>query len=145
MVDNVSSATRSKIMRAIKSTGTKPERIVRRVVRELGVGYRLKSPKLPGKPDLIFPGRRKVIFVNGCFWHAHFRSAIFCRLAREPSGDYWKERLALNAGRDERVIAELRQIGWSALVIWECQLGDIFAVRNTILEFLRNEEQPHEA
>ncbi|AOY92168.1 hypothetical protein BKK79_10505 [Cupriavidus sp. USMAA2-4] len=135
MADNVSPEKRSKIMRSIKGSGTRPEMAVRKLVRDIGRGYRLRRPSLPGRPDLIFPGMRKAIFVNGCFWHAHFFEAS-CRIARNPGGEKWQRKLAENRERDARSIRLLEQAGWASLVIWECELAKPDLVRQRLMTFL---------
>lgn len=136
MVDNLSKPVRSKIMRSIKSSDTRPELLVRKLVFSLGYRYRLLKPKLPGRPDLIFPGRKKVIFVHGCFWHAHFWLTPKCPIAREPDGEYWKNKLMGNKERDDRVIRVLQDAGWESLVIWECELSDDMLIRKKLVQFL---------
>jgi DNA mismatch endonuclease (patch repair protein) len=136
MVDNLSKSVRSKIMRSIKSSGTRPELLVRKLVFALGYRYRLLKPRLPGRPDLIFPKRKKVIFVHGCFWHAHFWISPECPIAREPDGKYWKTKLLSNKKRDDRVICLLRDAGWESLVIWECELSDAILIRKKLTHFL---------
>lgn len=108
-------------MRAIRSTGMKPELAVRRLVHSMGYRYRLHRKDLPGKPDLVFGPRRKVIFVHGCFWHQH--SDPGCKIARMPKSkpDYWKPKLARNVERDRQHQAELEANGWSVLIVWECE------------------------
>ncbi len=110
-------------MRQIRSKDTKPELAVRRLVHRLGYRFRLHRRDLPGSPDLVFPGRRKVIFVHGCFWHQHPNPG--CRDARAPrsNGDYWKPKLARTAVRDAEAEQELRTLGWDVLTIWECELN----------------------
>lgn len=121
MTDKLSPARRSANMRAIRSKNTKPEMIVRRAVYALGFRYRLHRHDLPGKPDLAFIGRRKAIFVHGCFWHQHDG----CREASKPksNADYWKAKLARNVDRDVRNLDLLRAAGWQTLVIWECDMN----------------------
>jgi DNA mismatch endonuclease, patch repair protein len=122
MVDTVSKEKRSEIMSRVRGKDTTPEMAVRRLVFSLGYRYRLHDARLPGKPDLVFAGRRKVIFVHGCFWHRHDG----CALARLPKSriDFWARKLAGNKERDERNIAALRDLGWRVLVLWECELGN---------------------
>lgn len=119
-------------MRAIKSRDTLPEKAVRRLVRQFGVGYRLNYPLL-GKPDLTFVGRRKVIFVHGCFWHQHGCSSV-----RSPKSNqsYWEPKLARTKERDRLVIEGLASLGWSSLVIWECELKDEVKLLRFLKEFL---------
>lgn len=136
MVDHLSKAARSNIMRAIKSTNTKPELTVRRLVFGLGYRYRLRRPRLPGRPDLIFPGRRKVIFVHGCFWHGHFWLSDRCRLAREPQSESWQAKLRRNTARDIDVEERLLESGWAVLTLWECELDELAVTRERIISFL---------
>ncbi|UED34879.1 very short patch repair endonuclease (plasmid) [Rhizobium ruizarguesonis] len=114
----VTDSRRSAIMRAVKSKDTAPEMIVRRLVHSLGFRYRLHRKDLPGKPDLIFPARRKVIFVHGCFWHGHDCS----RGARKPksNADYWHAKIARNVERDGRNNEALQKAGWDVMTVWEC-------------------------
>ena len=123
-------------MVAIRGSNTKPEIKVRRLAHRLGYRFRLHRKDLPGRPDLAFPGRRKVIFVHGCFWHQHPDPG--CRPAALPRTrqDYWHPKLARNVERDARNIADLEAAGWQVLVIWECELADIDAVAGRIHVFL---------
>ena len=104
-------------MRAIRSKGMKPELAVRRLVHAMGYRYRLHRHELPGRPDMVFPGRRKVIFVHGCFWHQH----PDCKLAHRPRSnlEYWGPKLHRNQERDSEHRARLAELGWDVLVIWE--------------------------
>ena len=113
---------RSRNMAAIKSTGTKPEMAVRSLVHRMGYRYRLHTGELPGKPDLVFRRRRKVIFIHGCFWHQHPEKA--CKDARRPKSNkrYWNPKLDRNVARDAANTAALRKAGWRVLVLWECQV-----------------------
>ena len=134
-MDTETSESRSRIMRAVRSRHTGPELIVRRITHGLGYRYRLHREDLPGKPDLVFPGRSKVIFVHGCFWHQHQ-----CRRgARAPKTnlDYWVPKLQKNKIRDAKNQDQLRELGWQFLVIWECQLGDQVALAERIKSFLQ--------
>ncbi|MGQ0445666.1 MAG: very short patch repair endonuclease [Beijerinckiaceae bacterium] len=124
-------------MRRIKSKGMKPEMLVRRLVHGLGYRYRLHSPNLPGKPDLVFPSRRKVIFVHGCFWHLH--DDPYCPDRRgEPRSnlEYWKPKLAKNRQRDAGHIAALESAGWAVFVIWECETRDTAKLAALVRAFL---------
>ena len=113
---------RSEIMSGIRSKGMKPEMTVRRQLHSVGYRYRLHRRDLPGKPDLVFSGRRKVIFVHGCFWHQHADPA--CRIARRPKSnrEYWIPKLERNVARDSENRARLREMGWKVCVIWECEV-----------------------
>ena len=134
MADTVSPEIRSQVMARVKSKGMKPEMTVRRLVHGLGYRYRLHRADLPGRPDLVFPARRKVIFVNGCFWHRHDG----CPRVRIPATnrDYWITKLERNYARDVRNVALLRELGWSELVVWGCQLRDLSAAEEQIVAFL---------
>ena len=113
---------RSRIMRAVKSKDTKPEMIVRRLVHGMGYRYRLHRTGLPGKPDLVFGPRRKVIFVHGCFWHGHHCK----RGARVPKTNikYWTAKIGRNRQRDKDSEAALAAMGWRVLIVWECEKKD---------------------
>ncbi|MCR2832147.1 very short patch repair endonuclease [Xanthomonas euvesicatoria pv. eucalypti] len=134
MVDSVSPARRSEIMGRVRSRDTVPEMLVRRLTHALGYRYRLHGKDLPGKPDLVFRSRRKVIFVHGCFWHRH----PGCALARLPKSreDFWLPKLEANRQRDLKTENALQVKGWTVLTIWECELGDIDKLKNKIKEFL---------
>lgn len=131
-----SKAQRSAIMARVKSKNTAPEMIVRRLVFRLGHRYRLHRADLAGKPDLVFPSQKKIIFVHGCFWHSH--KASKCSGARLPKSNvgYWLSKLERNKARDAKHIAVLRAQGWRVLVIWECQLKKLDAVEKKIRLFL---------
>jgi DNA mismatch endonuclease (patch repair protein) len=121
-------------MAKIRKRDTKPELVVRRCAHRLGYRFRLHRADLPGTPDLVFPALRKVIFVNGCFWHQHT-----CRLGRKAPRtrqEYWLPKLTRNVARDHLVHAELRQRGWSALVVWECETRDHEALAPRLHTFL---------
>jgi DNA mismatch endonuclease (patch repair protein) len=125
---------RSANMRAIRSKGTKPEMFVRCFVHGLGYRYRLHAPDLPGKPDLVFPMLRKVIFVHGCFWHMHKA----CREGRIPNSkrEYWEPKLLGNVERGRRHLASLRKLGWKVLVVWECEIKDSKRIEKKLINFL---------
>lgn len=132
MIDTVSKERRSEIMSRIRSSGMKPEMIVRRMTHAMGYRYRLHYKKLPGTPDLVFPSRHKAIFVHGCFWHRH--SDPSCKKARMPKSnrDYWVSKFERNVVRDAESLSCLVEMGWSVLVIWECEIeaeGEALAER----------------
>jgi DNA mismatch endonuclease (patch repair protein) len=129
------SSERSAVMRRIRKYDTKPELVVRRAAFRLGYRFRLYRRDLPGTPDLVFPGLRKAIFVHGCFWHQH----PGCRLARQPKSrpEYWLPKLRRNSERDETASAALESLGWSVLVIWECEVAAGQLLDSKLLEFLR--------
>ncbi|MGE9010567.1 very short patch repair endonuclease [Leptospira interrogans] len=130
----IPSELRSRTMRAVKSKHTAPEIIVRRLVHSLGYRFRIHREDLPGKPDIVFPSRNKVIFVNGCFWHGH----TCTRGAREPktNADYWRTKIARNRLRDASSKKALRSLGWRSSVVWECELKSPFNLRQKIRRFL---------
>jgi DNA mismatch endonuclease (patch repair protein) len=112
-------------MSKIRSTHTKPELIVRRLLHAAGYRYRLHRKDLAGKPDLVFAGRRKVIFVHGCFWHQH--DAASCLDGRRPKSNtsYWEPKLTRNVDRDKTAVAQLEAEGWAVLTVWECETRDV--------------------
>lgn len=136
MVDTITQSARSKQMSLVRSKNTKPEMIIRKLVHGMGFRYRLHGPLLPGRPDLVFPRRRKVVFVHGCFWHRHPDPT--CKLARMPKSrlDFWRPKLEGNKLRDERVDQELIDQDWSILTVWECELADLTSLSQRIQSFL---------
>lgn len=134
MTDTVSPEIRSRIMARVKSKGMKPEMQVRRLLHGLGYRYRLHRKDLPGRPDLVFSARRKVVFVNGCFWHKHSG----CLRVRIPATnrDYWQTKLERNRVRDERNIALLQDDGWEVMTVWECELRDLPETTDRLVAFL---------
>ncbi|HEY3827364.1 MAG TPA: very short patch repair endonuclease [Bryobacteraceae bacterium] len=134
MTSNRTDASRSAIMRAVKSQDTAPEMLVRRLVHRLGYRYRLHRKDLPGKPDLVFPGRRKIVFVHGCFWHGHH-----CRRgARIPktNRDYWVRKIERNKQRDKTHSASLIATGWRVLILWECDIVHATKLSKKLIGFL---------
>lgn len=119
MADQFSTAERSRIMRAVKSGDTTPEMIVRRLVHGMGYRYRLRCRDLPGQPDLVLPRLCKAIFVHGCFWHRHSCGAGQSTPASRI--EYWQAKFTRNVARDRSNLRKLRRLGWSVLVVWECQ------------------------
>jgi len=124
---------RSENMRRIRSKGMLPELAVRSMVHRMGFRFRLHRKDLAGKPDLVFASRRKVIFVHGCFWHAHD-----CKVAHTPKSNaaYWGPKLERNRARDKRNIDALRAAGWKPLVIWECEIRSGRTLQKRIRSFL---------
>ena len=123
MTDNLSSAERSRVMSRVKSADTMPEMAIRRLIYRLGYRYRLHAAGLPGRPDIVFRNKKKVIFVHGCFWHRHR-----CRNGRRlPKSHrrFWRRKLEKNAVRDKRCLIALRRMGYTSLIIWECQVQRI--------------------
>ena len=135
MTDIVDSEKRSEIMSRIRGRDTKPEMIVRRIAHGLGFRLRLHRWDLPGSPDLVFPKHRAVIMVHGCFWHRH----PGCKYASTPKTrvGFWERKFAGNVVRDRRNEAELYELGWRVMVIWECETKDRESVAERIVGFLR--------
>ncbi len=128
--------SRSENMRRIRSRDTAPELAVRGALRQLGhVGYRLHRRDLPGKPDVAFVGKKKAIFVHGCFWHGH-DCAEGLRTPK-TNADYWLPKIQRNRERDAESVRSLESGGWSVLVIWDCELQDADALRGRLGEFMR--------
>lgn len=134
MTDPLSTEERSAHMAKIRGKDTRPEWAVRRLLHSVGYRYRLHGQKLPGRPDIVFPGRKKAVFIHGCFWHFHQG----CKIAHLPKTrtPYWKDKLEGNRARDARNIARLQAMGWEALVVWECELGDLNAALSRLQAFL---------
>lgn len=132
---------RSAHMAKIRSKDTKPELALRRAIHALGYRYRLHDPRLPGKPDLVFPGRRKVIFVNGCFWHGH-DCPVGARLPKTHP-EFWREKRQKNQERDVRQLAALEELGWESLVVWECRIKSVDGVPVEVITFLEQETVPN--
>jgi DNA mismatch endonuclease (patch repair protein) len=124
---------RSSNMRAIRSKDTQPELRVRSLVHRLGYRFRLHRKELPGRPDLVFSSRRKVIFVHGCYWHSHS-----CTVAHIPKSnrEYWLPKLKRNETRDRKNTEALEANGWRALVIWECEAHDERSLKKRLRTFL---------
>ena len=129
--------SRSENMRLIRSKDTYPELVVRRTLRQLGYpGYRLHRKDLPGKPDIVFVGRRKVILIHGCFWHGHD-----CKEgARRPQSNqaYWLPKIDRNQKRDIDNLTKLTEHGWSVLIVWECELRYPVTLSAKLAAFMEN-------
>lgn len=125
---------RSEIMRRVRSKGTQPEVLVRGILRRMGVRYRSHPRSLPGKPDLVVVGQRKVIFVHGCFWHGHS-----CSAGKLPKSNrsYWKSKQAKNTARDAKNIRALRLRGWKPMIVWECEIRGMKRLRGKLARFLK--------
>lgn len=132
--DVFSPEERSRVMQTVKSKDTKPEMIVRRLAHALGYRFRLHRKDLPGSPDLVFVGRKKAIFVHGCFWHGHDCK----RGSRQPktNAEYWRGKIGRNVSRDAANLQALDDQGWLALVIWECEMKDRTALAERLKGFL---------
>lgn len=135
MADHVTADRRSYIMSMVRQKDTKPELALRRALHRLGYRFRLHRRDLPGSPDLVFPSRKKVVFVHGCFWHGHG-----CKWGQLPKSRpvYWKPKIETNRERDKRVLTELRDAGWEPLVVWQCEMRDIEGAVDRVEAFLRS-------
>jgi len=131
-------AVRSATMRAVKSRDTTPERKVRALLRVMAPGYRLHRADVPGKPDVAWIGRKRALFVHGCFWHGH-DCARGARMPKANAG-YWSAKIARNRARDEANMKTLAQQGWRALVVWECELKDEARLREKLSTFVRDDQ-----
>lgn len=122
---------RSRIMAKVRGENTSPERLVRSLVHRMGYRFRLHCKDLPGKPDIVLPRHKKVIFVHGCFWHQHEG----CPHAARPTSniEYWNRKLDRNIIRDRENLHKLEYLGWNVLIVWECETRD----RDKLLEKLK--------
>ena len=125
---------RRAVMRANAGKNTKPEIMVRRILHAMGYRFRVHRRDLPGTPDITFPSRRKVIQVHGCFWHQH----PGCRKASPPATrvEFWASKFTKNKERDRRTLMQLIALGWSVMVVWECELKDAADLRRRMSDFL---------
>jgi DNA mismatch endonuclease (patch repair protein) len=121
-------------MQRIRSKDTAPELRVRRLLHSLGYRYRLHGRDVPGRPDLVFRSRRKVIFVHGCYWHMH--SCRYGRVAPATNAQFWRDKRLGNVARDRRTLSRLHAMGWRVLVVWECQVRDDSRVGARLRRFL---------
>lgn len=135
--DDVPDVVRRRMSR-IRKTGSKPEVLVRRIAHRLGYRFRINRRDLPGTPDIVFPGRRKVIFVHGCFWHQH----AGCKHATRPRTrpEYWLPKLARTVARDTAATELLAREGWDVLTLWECELGSKTHLEEVLQTFLNGRE-----
>jgi DNA mismatch endonuclease (patch repair protein) len=135
LTDTISPERRSALMARIRSQDTQPEMVVRRMLHALGYRYVLHDRRLPGTPDLVFPSRKAVVFVHGCFWHGHN-----CKLASKPKSNsgFWLAKIAGNATRDTKQRRKLRSLGWRCAVVWECHTRrkDLGLLQRRLVRFL---------
>lgn len=136
VADTLTPRQRSERMSRVRAKDTKPEMVVRRLAHGMGFRYRLHRRDLPGIPDLVFPARKKVIFVHGCFWHRH--ADPICKLARLPKSrlDFWVPKLEANRHRDLAHQEQLARRGWQFLIVWECQIKHSEELKKNIRDFL---------
>ena len=133
MADRLPSAERCKLMSKVRNKNTDLELTVRRILHRNGYRFRLHTRDLPGSPDIVLPRYRMALFVHGCFWHGHD-----CRLGSKPKSNqnYWGPKIATNRSRDERNLEKLKDIGWSVLVLWECDIRRAEGLRETLENFM---------
>lgn len=136
-MDVFSKTKRSQIMSRIGGKNTKPEIAVRSLLHKLGYRFRLHRNDLPGRPDIILPKYKKVIFVHGCFWHGH----TDCSRSKRPTTnmEFWREKLDKNIERDKATVKDLKQLGWGVLTVWTCEVKETKKLKNKLLSFLENE------
>ncbi|WP_419253873.1 very short patch repair endonuclease [Caulobacter sp. ErkDOM-YI] len=134
MTDVYDQAKRSAVMARVKSQDTGPERLLRKTLTALGAHYRLHRKDLPGKPDLVMPGRKLAFFVHGCFWHGH----DCARGSRVPKAnrDYWLAKVARNKARDAAAAQALTAAGWRVETLWECEMKDAGALKARLAQTL---------
>ena len=137
MADKLSPEHRSRNMAAIRSKDMKPELVVRRLAHSLGFRFRLHRKDLAGKPDLVFPKYKAVIFVHGCFWHQHEDARCLDGKQPKSNQNYWAPKLSRNVERDAKNKASLEQQGWRVLIIWECETKDAVMLASRIHDFLK--------
>lgn len=135
MPDVLTPEQRHRNMAAIHSKNTKPEMLVRKIAHSLGFRYRLHRKDLPGKPDLVFPRSRKIIFVHGCFWHMH--DCKYGRVTPQTNAEFWQKKRSSNAARDEVNRSSLTESGWRVMTVWECQTRNVESIESRIESFLR--------
>src|SRR5712671_1881981 len=136
MADVLTPKQRSRNMAAIRGKNTKPEMFVRSMTHRMGFRYVLHHRSLPGKPDLVFPARKKIIFVHGCFWHVH--TCRFGKVIPKTNRQFWKVKRKGNVARDRRNIQALKRMGWKVFVIWECKTHDSETLGIRIFRFLKD-------
>ena len=135
MPDVLTPLQRKKCMASIKNKNTKPELLVRKAVHRMGFRFRLHRIDLPGKPDIVLPCHRKIIFVHGCFWHMH--TCKYGKVKPKTNSQFWEEKRTNNANRDKRNCAQLQQDGWNVMVFWECWTKDTVKMERELLDFLK--------
>jgi DNA mismatch endonuclease, patch repair protein len=134
MVDVLTPSQRSHCMSRIRSVDTGPEKAVRSLVHKMGFRFRLHGRNLPGRPDLVFASRRKVVFVHGCFWHMH--KCRWGSVTPKTNTQFWREKREGNVARDGRNLQKLRHAGWRVLTLWECQTRDTDRMKVRLSAFL---------
>jgi DNA mismatch endonuclease (patch repair protein) len=138
MSDWMTVAQRKKTMSSVPQKDTKPEKSVRSILHKLGFRFRKNVSSIPGKPDIVLPKYKTVIFVHGCFWHQHYN----CRKSTRPTSniEFWNAKLDKNISRDLQVLEELKNLGWKVLVIWTCEIKDKELLTAKLKRFLLTEQ-----
>ncbi|MEQ1901376.1 MAG: very short patch repair endonuclease [Devosia sp.] len=133
LVDRLTPRARTSLMRNVKGKNTTPELMVRRMLHRAGYRFRLHRADLPGKPDIVLPARRRIVLVNGCFWHGHD-----CRYGRLPKSrlEFWGPKIEGNRARDARNLSDLKAAGWRVLVVWQCETRVQAALQQRLIKFL---------
>lgn len=134
MVDTRTKEKRSEIMSMVRSKDTKPELLIRRLIYGMGFRYRLHCKGLPGKPDIVMIGRKKIVDVRGCFWHGH-EGCKYGQLPKSREG-FWREKINRNRERDSKNQRMLGEAGWRVLVVWQCELKNIDTLKKRLHEFI---------
>lgn len=139
-MDRLTPEARSRLMSHVKGKDTTPEMVVRRLVHGMGYRYRLHGRNLPGKPDLVFASRKKIVLVHGCFWHRHQG----CSKASTPKTrmDFWQAKFDRNVARDVKTLRDLSDLGWEVLTVWECQTKAAEVLRERLATFLGPKKMP---
>jgi DNA mismatch endonuclease, patch repair protein len=135
MVDVLTPEQRRLNMSRIRGKDTKPEMIVRRLLHSMGFRYRLHRRELPGCPDLVFPARKKAIFVHGCYWHMH--SCRYGQVAPATNAEFWAAKRKANVARDQRNQVKLADAGWTSITVWECETKDVAKIGVRLRKFLQ--------
>lgn len=135
MTDVLSPEQRRYCMSKIQGKNTKPEIYIRSMVHTLGYRFRLHRKDLPGKPDIVFPRLRKIIFVHGCFWHMH--KCRWGKVKPKTNSNFWEEKRTGNRIRDRKRVKELKDLGWDILIVWECELRKPDVLEKKVIEFLQ--------
>jgi DNA mismatch endonuclease (patch repair protein) len=134
MADIYTKEKRSAIMANVRSRDTRPERIVRSIVHRLGLRFRLSKNDLPGRPDVVLRRLRTAVFVNGCYWHGH--DCPKGRSKAKTNPEFWKKKISDNVARDQRTVSRIKELGWKALIVWECQTKDAGKLQSFLAEEL---------
>ena len=123
-------------MSRVKGHNTQPERLVRSLIHKMGFRFRINRADLPGKPDIVLPRHKKIVFVHGCFWHGHKG----CRRSARPSTnvEFWDRKLSGNIKRDQRLKRKLERDGWRVLIVWSCETRNTDRVKSKLTTFLRD-------